>query len=114
MKENLIILSSIFMSGDQTSLRMKNKYGTIHYNLKSKTIPILIFPNMLHSSLPFPLLLQQALEKGEQAIPLEENCTPEAYANSTLLQTLQMLRVLRLAQSQRVTPEKSQFVLGMI
>lgn len=62
VKENLIVLSSIFMKGNQTSLRMKNKYGTIHYNLKSKHFSLLIFPNMLNSPSPFSQLLLDALE----------------------------------------------------
>lgn len=68
VKENLIVLSSIFMKGDQTSLRMKNKYGTIHYNLKSKVLPVMIFPSMLNSQEDFSQLLVKALENKEKAV----------------------------------------------
>lgn len=97
VKESLLILSSIFMTSDQTSFRMKSKYGTIHYSLKLKLYPMMVFPSMLTSQLSFSESLLLALQNKEHTVVLPNGCFTQAYASATVSQTLQMLKIIQVS-----------------
>ncbi len=94
IKQNLFILNQIFQGSEkgQSSFRMKNQFGTIHYNIKVKENQI-SYPNQIGVE----SFLSKILSRSSEEIELSEmgELNADIISNSIVYNLLKILGIFK-------------------